>query len=281
MNRLIALTLFVVLMLVATTSFAQNLDSAKVYTFGCMKIAGIGNTDEFSFSRARIGADLFKVGQQARVEYDVSTSALNYAYLQINDLPGSIKLQVGQLSSPAAQIYPGPAKFQLPRWPLTFTGYSVAVKGVSALWEYKGFSGRIGAFTGPLTKKTEMAVVIFSSQLSGAGIAFESAVGPALFIANPSETKWLNYNGHFSWRNNQGNRASIQYYANPLSNLRFFTQVEKVRDISTQNPDITGTILGKNWIVMTGATLTHKAVMVKLYYDELNRSAVSEIAWSF
>ena len=266
------LILLVVLILVATTSFGQNLDSAKVYTFGCLKIAG-SNTDQFNFSRARIGTDVFKSGEQARVEYDVTTSSLTYAYVQINNLP--ITIQIGQYLNPVGWFYPGPSKIQLPRYQMTWAGYSGYLKGVCGIWDHDWLTTRVAVFTSTLTEKTEMSSIVTLSSLSGSGIGYESGVGPTLFIGNPMESKWLNYNLHFSNRKD-GWRGSIQYYANPLSNLRFFTQVEKVRDV-----DATNTILGKNWITMTGLTLTYKVTMVKLFYDELNHSAVSEVAWSF
>ena len=130
-----ATMLLAAMMLVSVVQAQDESKPYELYGFASF-VLPTENSQEFDFDWARVGLYVYpEEWLTLRMEYDVSSSELKYAYAQRDWVRNGITYSVvaGRHLDPVAYLYPGPSSLELTRWPDTLNAYSVYDDGV-ALW---------------------------------------------------------------------------------------------------------------------------------------------------
>jgi hypothetical protein len=120
-----------------------------------------------------------------RFEYDLSTSAMKYAYVQFDRdwRGGQASLVLGQSLNPIQFFYPGPAGLPLTRWPDAEGNFSVYCPGAALYYEYKLFEFKAVSFG-----QGQFATTLSLGTLS---MGWEESVGHTVVFAGDHLGKYL------------------------------------------------------------------------------------------
>jgi hypothetical protein len=123
------------------------------YGFGSMRVES-GDSLDYQWDWARFGvkahpySDVLHDSLLVRLEYDVLSSQMKYAYAQWDKKFGynQFSIMVGQFLNPVQRLYPGPSSIPMPRWPVMQKHFSVYCPGISLEYQNEVITTQVAHF---------------------------------------------------------------------------------------------------------------------------------------
>ncbi len=151
-----------------------NAEVIEPYGFGSVSVP-TGGDGEYALRWLRPGTQIHPSDwMRVHLEYDVATTKLSYGYAEVVATLFGMRIagSTGQMLSPIAALYPGPATLPLTRWPDTLASYALRNTGVAGAVSGKGWKITISHYADHqiATCATYQGVSLFWQKGVGGGV---------------------------------------------------------------------------------------------------------------
>jgi len=229
-NKLIIAIISILILVPLIASAASTpADSIQVYGFASNTSTFADDNGAYQWDWSRFGFRAYTGDHvMVRMEYDVSSNAMKYSYMELMTKKGSWKLgaQYGRWLIPCMYNWPGPSSLPMTRWSYSQSDLSVYGTGLSAYAKTGNFKLQAGNFNNGDSYTANLGygpINAWWTQDEGQGLFFKETFHPwiNLFVG------WTNYEDRpgrdFPERRNS---AFIQNHVRLGDQIRVYTHYD-------------------------------------------------------